>query len=356
MKKFIKSTLSLASLSTLLLLVLFGIKAHAQSFVLDVPNESQAASVSQTIGLTQITVDYHSPAVKGRQIWGSLVPYGRVWRCGANENTIICFTHDVKIEGKDIKAGTYGLHMIPTENEWTIIFSSNTTSWGSFFYRPTEDVLRVNVKPEATNENREYLSYEFYNREQQSATLALVWEKVKVPIKIEVDVHKIVIESLKNQLRGTEGFTWRGWNDAAAYCLQNNVELTQGIIWIDVSISSEANFTNMSTKAGLLRLMGQKEKADKIMEEAMPLATENELNRYGYQLMQAGDIEGAMEVFEMNVKMHPKSWNVYDSYAEALTAKGDKKNAIKNYKKAKSLTEDEAQIKRIDGVIKTLGA
>lgn len=227
---------------------------------------------------------------------------------------------------------------------------------GKFFYRPAEDVLRVKVKPEQINESREWLTYEFFNREQQSAILALIWEKVKVPIKIEVDVHKIVIASLKDQLRGTEGFTWRGWNDAAAYCLQNNVEIEQGLTWVEVSIRSEANFTNMRTKAGLLRLAGKQEEADKIMKEAMPLASENELNAYGYQLMQAGDLDGAMEVFAANVKQHPKSWNVYDSYAEALAAKGDKKNAVKNYKKAKSLTDDEVQIKRIDGEIKKLEA
>ena len=356
MKKFIQQSISLSGLATLILITLFSIKAHSQSFVLDVPNESQEATVMQTIGLTNITVNYHSPAVKGRQVWDGIVPYGQLWRCGANENTLISFTHDVKIEGKEIKAGTYGLHMIPNKEEWTIIFSSNTTSWGSFFYRPAEDVLRVNVKPEQMNESREWLTYEFFNREQQSATLALIWEKIKVPVKIEVDVHKIVIASLKDQLRGTEGFTWRGWNDAAAYCLQNNVEIEQGLTWIEVSIRSEANFTNMRTKAGLLRLAGKQEEADKIMKEAMPLASENELNAYGYQLMQAGDIDGAMEVFATNVKQHPKSWNVYDSYAEALAAKGDKKNAVKNYKKAKSLTKDEAQIKRIDGEIKKLEA
>lgn len=133
MKKFIQQSISLSGLATLILITLFSIKAHSQSFVLDVPDESQEATVMQTIGLTNITVNYHSPAVKGRQVWDNLVPYGQLWRCGANENTIISFTHDVKIEGKEIKAGTYGLHMIPTKEEWTIIFSSNTTSWGSFF-------------------------------------------------------------------------------------------------------------------------------------------------------------------------------------------------------------------------------
>ena len=130
---------------------------QAQSTILDIPRQSQHAVLMQRVGITDITISYHRPLVAGRKIWGGVVPYGQVWRAGANENTTIEFTDQVMIEGKPLDRGTYGLHMIPNADEWTVIFSKNSTSWGSFTYDQKEDALRVNVKPHAT-EFREALT------------------------------------------------------------------------------------------------------------------------------------------------------------------------------------------------------
>ena len=172
----------------LLLLGSFGL---AQSFVLDLPRPSQHAVITQRIGITDVTINYHRPMVNKRKVWGGLVPYGQVWRAGANENTTIKFTDPVTIEGKPLPAGAYGLHMIPGENEWTVIFSRNSTSWGSFTYNQAEDALRVTVKPQAT-EFHESLTYDFDDVNPDSTVVTLRWEKVAVPFKVGVNTHEIV--------------------------------------------------------------------------------------------------------------------------------------------------------------------
>src|ERR1700731_1447759 len=179
----------------------------AQSFVLDLPLASQRAEVSQRIGLTDITINYHRPLAKDRKIWNGLVPYGKVWRAGADENTTITFSDPVLIEGKPLDKGTYGLHMIPNVDEWTIIFSKNSTSWGSFTYDQKEDALRVTVKPKAADIHNA-LTYDFDQLQKDSAVVELEWEKITVPFKVSVDVHDVVQASLKKQLRNLSPYTW----------------------------------------------------------------------------------------------------------------------------------------------------
>ena len=163
----------------LLLAALSGI-SPAQSFVLDLPRPSQRAQITQRIGITDITISYHRPLVNGRKVWDALVPYGKVWRAGANENTTITFSDPVTIEGQALDRGTYGLHMIPAADEWTVIFSKNSTSWGAFTYDQAEDALRVNVKPQAA-EMHDALTYDFDQMKADSAVVVLEWEKVAVP-------------------------------------------------------------------------------------------------------------------------------------------------------------------------------
>src|SRR5438093_8022935 len=196
----------------------------AQSFVLDLPDQSQRAEISQKIGLTNITINYHRPLAKNRKIWDGLVPYGKVWRAGANINTTITFSDPVLIEGKPLDKGTYGLHMIPNADEWTIIFSKNSTSWGSFTYDQAEDALRVNVKPRAADMHNA-LTYDVGDLQPDSAVVELEWEKVAVPFKVAVDVHSTVEASLKKQLRNLSQYTWISWDDAANYLLAEKVAL-----------------------------------------------------------------------------------------------------------------------------------
>ena len=332
---------------------LFLINEFTFSQQLTVPMTSQKASVSQRIGLTDITIDYHRPGVNGRRIWGKLVPYNEVWRAGANENTTISFTDPVLIEGKEIAAGTYGLHMIPTENDWTIIFSKNNWSWGSFFYDPDEDVLRVIVKPENTD-FQEWLVYSFDEPSPNSVTAVLHWENLKVPIKIQTDVNKVVLDNFKKELDNLQGFSWQAWNQAAAYCLLNDYNIDQAIKWSDRSIGINKNGSNLWIKSMLMDKTGNTQESKNLKSEALTIATEAEINTLGYQFLFANHVDNAIELFENNIKAHPDSWNVYDSLGEALAVKGDKENAEKNYEKALEMVKDEGNKKRINSILNDL--
>lgn len=328
------------------------ITVKAQQRELTAPELSQAASVTQRIGLTDISISYHSPLAKGRKIWGELVPYNEVWRAGANENTVISFSTDVTVEGKFLAAGTYGLHMIPTPREWKVIFSKNAAAWGSFFYNEKEDALRVNVVPRKA-ENQEWLSYSFINPKAISVTAALHWEELVIPFDIGIDVPETVYQNMKKELTGINGFFWQGFNQAAAYCIQNKIHLDDAAKWIDNSISIQKNFTNLNTKAKLLEVQQNNAEASAIKKEALSIADEVQLNAYGYELLGQGRMNDAIELFRDNVKRYPTSWNVYDSLGEALEKSGDKKGAMANYKTALAKAP-EAQKKRLETVISKL--
>lgn len=316
------------------------------------PEASQAAKVSQRIGLTDIEINYHSPLIKNRTVWGDLVPYGKVWRAGANENTSISFSTDVKIGGKQLLAGTYGLHMIPEKDEWTIIFSKNYYSWGSFFYSESEDALRIKVKP-LSSEMQDWLGYYFINPTASAVTFELRWEKLRVPVLVEVDVPETVFQSMQKELVHINGFFWQGYNQAAAYCISNNIHLDMAEKWIEKSIAIQKNFTNLTTKSKLKALQNNQAEAEKLSKEAMELADEAQLNSYGYQLLSQNKNAEAINIFSINVKRYPSSWNVYDSLAEAYELGGNKKSALSNYKIALSKAP-EAQKSRLNETIKKL--
>ena len=320
---------------------------------LTLPQPSPKASVSQTVGLTDIAINYHRPAVNKRTIWGDLVPYDQVWRAGANENTTISFSSPVVVNGQLLPAGTYGLHMIPTRGDWTVAFSNVSWAWGSFTYDQKEDALRVTAKPQPA-EFRERLSYEFEEPTEKSVGIALRWEKLKVPITVAVDTPAVVVTSLRRELRDLPRFSWQGWNQAAAYCMRNKVNLDEALTWADRSISMQENFNNLRTKAGILEAKGDARGAAGLREKSMKMATEVDINAYGYQLLGAGKTDEAIEMFRKNVKDHPESWNVYDSLGEAYDRKGEKKLAAENYRKAESMAKDPDQKKRIAGILKKL--
>lgn len=310
---------------------------------LTTPRPSPAAKFTQTVGLTNITIKYSRPSVNDREIWGKLVPYNegnpRPWRAGANENTVIHFSDDVTIEGKALAAGAYGLHIIPAEDKATIIFSTNTSSWGSFFYNQSEDALRVDVKTKSC-EHHEVLTYDVVALSNNEATIALSWADKRIPFKVGVDTHEITLANMRDELRSLPGFSWQGWNQAANYCLQNNINHEEAIGWADASIQRGANFTNMSTKSGLLAQTGKAEESKEIMDNALKVATNAELNVYGYQLLNQQKFDEAIKIFQMNVEQNPNDPNVHDSLGEGYVlrdAKGDKKLAIKSFKKSLSL-------------------
>ncbi len=322
----------------------------AQAPPLDLPQPSPEASVTQTVGLTQIEVRYHRPAVNKRKIWGELVPWGQVWRAGANENTTIAFSSPVAVEGQKLAAGTYGLHMIPTEKEWTVIFSSMAGGWGSFGYDQKEDALRATVQP-IPGQFTERLEYTFENPTDDSVSAVLRWDELAVPVRITVDTPAIVVENLRIELRGLAQFFWQPWNQAANYCLQKSVDLEEATKWADRSIAIQENFTNLRTKAGLLEKQGDVKTAEALRAKALQIATEADMNTYGYQLLGEKKIDAAIAVFQKNVKDYPKSWNTYDSLGDGYLNKGDKKLAAEYYGKAMAMTTDETQRKRISDIL-----
>lgn len=317
------------------------------------------------IGFATVEINYSSPGAKGRDIWGKLVPYGLApnafgngkpmpWRVGANENTTISLSHNAKVNGSELKAGKYGIHAIVQENEWTIIFSNDTDAWGSFFYEKENDALRINAKPEKS-EFKEWMTIYFDNYSLASANLNIHWGEIKVPITIEFDQHNVALDTYKKELSNLPGFNQAAWGAAARYCLNNNINLDEAMVWIDKALAMNGgnNFNNTSVKAGLLTTAGKKAEGDKLMEASIGNSTEAELNIYGYQLINQGRLDDAIEIFKMNIKRHPDAWNVYDSLGEALNNKGDKKGAKENYETAYDKAPD-AQKSRIEAIIKGL--
>src|SRR5215475_3835618 len=297
------------------------------------PTLSQHAVITQRIGLTDVTINYHAPLVGGRKLWGAAVPYDKVWRSGANQNTTISFSEDVSIEVKPLAAGTYGLHTIPAADQWTIIFSKNSTSWGSFTYDEKEDALRVTVKPHET-EFRESLAYTFDDIKPDSTLATLRWEKLAVPFRVSTDIKATTLRSIKNQLRSTGGFTWMGYDEAANWCLDNNYELEQALKWEDTSIQNEDRFENNLNKSEILSALGKKPEADAAKKHAFEVASGVQLHVYGRQLQIQGKQEEGFAVFQMNIQKRPNEWYTHGEISRIASAKGDFDTAVKEMKLA----------------------
>jgi hypothetical protein len=336
-----------ALLATLVLLA--SATAHAQ-VALKTPEQSPAATVSQTIGLTEVTVVYHRPAVGGRPIWGKLVPYGEPWRVGANENTTITFSTDVKVGGKPLKAGTYGLHALPTAKDWTMMFSTMSLAWGSFTYDQKEDAARITVTPRATASSVERLLYRFDDPTDTKATLVLAWEKLEVPIAIEAETPKVVMASIRQQLRGPAGFAWQGYAQAGDYWLRNGGPLDEALKLADRSIQMNENYQNLTLRAAIVEKQGNAKAATELRAKAQGLATETDLAQAGFQLLRGEKkVDEALKVFQAAAARFPESVLAHAGIAESLVAKGDKPGATAEYTKALSYSKDPAQKKRLEG-------
>jgi tetratricopeptide (TPR) repeat protein len=309
-------------------LLLLASLGQAQSFVLDLPRPSQHAVVTQRVGITDITINYHRPVVNKRKVWGGLVPYGQVWRAGANENTTIQFTDPVTIEGKPLPKGSYGLHMIPGENDWVVIFSKNSTAWGSFTYDQAEDALRITVKPQ-TADFHEALGYDFDDVTPDSSVVTLRWEKVAVPFKVGVNTHEIVAQNLHSQLRGLSQYSWEGWDDAANYLLQEKLDMDEALKYCDTSIKNEARYDNLMTKSQVLDALSRKDEATTARNKALTMANAIQLHGYARQLQINGKQAEAFAIFRDNAKKNPDQWIVHAGLARMYSAQGDFANAAK---------------------------
>ena len=345
-------------LTILPMLVFISIFSFAQIPLTVLPSGGNKKAITgEQVGLTKIVINYDRPAVKGREgkIWGQLVHVGYTdqgfgntkaapWRAGSNENTTIEFSTDVKIEGKDLPAGKYGFFIAYDPNEPTLIFSKNSTSWGSYYYNEKEDALRVKVKPVALDRSVEWLKYEFLNETENSATIALSWEKLMIPFKVEVDYVKDQLQSFRNELRTEKGFIWQSWEQAANWCLQRNVNLEEALMWADSATSpgfeGAKSFRAASTKAQLLEKLGRGTEAMAIMKNALPNASMNEIHQYGRTLLTQKKSKEALEVFKSNFSKYPNQFTTLIGLVRGYSANADYTNALKYANQALPLAPD----------------
>ena len=322
---------------------------------LNLPDVSQAAEVKQRIALTDIAIKYHRPLVNGRKIWGGLVPYGKVWRAGANENTTIEFSDPVSVEGKPLDKGIYGLHMIPNQDSCTVIFSKTNTGWGSYSYDQKEDALRVDVKPRPLAETKEALEFEFEDLKPNSTAVTLKWEKLGIPFTVSVNDDQ-TLQNIRAQLKGRGQFTWQALDEGAQFCLTKKINLDEALRWADASIQNEERFENLSTKADILKALNRPDEAKTAWNQALEKATGPQLYTYGRQLQNQKKGAEAMEIFKEVAKRFPNG--VYGSLAQARikSAAGDFAGALNDAKQAQAAAPSDAQKQAIQALITRLEA
>jgi hypothetical protein len=348
---------------------LFTVTSIAQ---LDLPasGNNPRAMVSEEVGITSITIKYSRPDVNKREgkIYGDgkLVTYGfstqnfitnsntSPWRAGANEATTITFEHNVKVEGKDIKAGTYGLFMAMAADDITVIFSTQTEAWGSFYYKQEDDVLRVNVKPVVLDKSVEYLKYEFIDHKEKSCVVAMQWEKLSVPFKIDVDADNIILARMRDELNTRKGFTPALLLQATQFCFNKNINLEEALTWskraID-GIGGQKTYVTLRNLATAYEKLNRITEADSTMNEALAIATTNQYTAYGRQLITLKRADKAIEVFKANQKRYGDVFAVNNGLMSGYSAISDFKNAIKFANKAMLQAPNEAAKKQIEGLV-----
>ena len=334
---------------------------------------NKKAWVGERIGLTDITIHYNRPAVKGREgkIWGALVPYGFTdleygtsksapWRAGANENTTIEFSTDVLVEGKKLAAGKYGFFIATGQNESTLIFSKTNSAWGSYFYDEAADALRVTVKQQPLDKSVELLQFVFLNQTENSATIALQWEKLMFPFKVEADVKGAQLAMFRQELASAKGFEWQAWTQAANWTAEQNTNLEEGLKWAEYAISKpfigQKNFQTLSTKARILNKMGKNAEADAIMKEAASLGTMTEVHGYARQLLADKKVAEAGEVFQANYKKYPNVFTTNMGMVRALSSQGKYKEALKYANAALPQATDANNKNNVTSIIEKLKA
>ena len=332
-------------------LALFALAATAQAD-LDLPDVSQLAVVKQRVGLTDIKITYHRPLVNGRKIWGGVVPLGEVWRAGANQNTTIEFSDAVSVEGQALPKGVYGLHMIPTADTWTIIFSKMASAWGSYTYKQEEDALRVTVKPRPA-EMEEALEFEFEDLKPDSTLVTMKWEKLAVPFKVSVS-DETTLANIRNQMRGRAQYEWDSLNQAAQFCLSKKINLDEALKWADASIQNEERFENLATKSDLLKAMNKAEDAKKTWEQAIAKTTPIQLYGYARRLMFEKKDAEAMEILKEVAKRYPDTPFGHLSNARIKSAAGNFAGAAEDAKKAQAVAISDQQKKNIQALIDRL--
>jgi hypothetical protein len=235
------------------------------------PEASPGAVLTQELGISKVTITYHRPGVKGRKVWGGLVPTGQVWRLGANEATTVELSHDAKIDGKDVKAGKYALFAIPAESEWTLILNRKSDQWGAYFYKAEDDVLRFNVKPEPLAETAEWFDVDAVPLSNRAMRIDISWDKLRVPFTIEFDTPALVWKSIDEAVANPSA-TWGDFHNAARYAWQTNTRMDDGLKWIDEAMKRQESFWNYELKGLMLHRLGRDEEAVPLMHKAAELS------------------------------------------------------------------------------------
>jgi tetratricopeptide (TPR) repeat protein len=333
--------------------------------------------VTQQVGPVTVTISYSSPRVvlKGNdrhgKIWGKLVPYGLTeldfndckscpWRAGANENTVFTVSDEVKVQGKSLPAGSYGLFAITGPDEWTFVFSKNATSWGSYWYDPKEDALRVTAKP-GRGEYHEWLTYDFVEREPAKAIVALKWEEVQVPLAITVDdVNARWVAKMKDELRGYTGFYWENWQRAADYCLRNKIAVPEALDWAQrgagPNFGGDSEILAVATLARAQAANGKDADAAKTWDKAinLPGATAVQIHQVGRGLLAEGKTQQALSIFQTNAKRFPDRWPVHVGLMRGYAGVGDAKKALEEARLALKQAPDEPNKKGLMDAIAKL--
>jgi hypothetical protein len=370
--------MSRAALAVAALLAVAAVPASAQSALTLPPSgDNQRSVVTQYMGLVSASIDYSSPDVtsptgedRRGKIWGQLVPYGMTdlgfnggkpspWRAGANENTVFTVSHDVQVEGQPLPAGRYGLHMIPGPEEWTVVFSKNSSTWGSYWYEPSEDALRVTVKP-VKNEYRHWLTYEFEDRQQDSSVASLQWEELKVPFKISVpNGNELYFQKLSDELRGAPGFDFQAYENAAQFALQRDIHLDQALVWAEKASGpplGRETISTLTTKAQVLDKLGRGDEALQAVKKALdlPSASATDIHMLGRQLQAQGKTKEAVEVFKHNAKRYPGVWPTEVGLARAHSALGEYATALEHAKTALAQAPDPQNKQTLERAVKML--
>ena len=326
---------------------------------LPLPEASPKASVAQSIGVTNIEINYHRPAVNKRKIFGGLVSYGAVWRAGANENTIISFSTPVTIEGQALPAGSYGLFMIPTSSTWTVVFSKFASSWGAYSYDQSEDALRVTVTPQPMSESQERMAFTFDDLTNNSVTASLRWEKLRVPFKISVDLPSTVRASIRDTLRGGKHWDPNAWAAAARWELRNG-DADTALKYADKALEYGATTNTLRTKAAVLDKKGDKAGAKALRDRAMSMANEAEMMAFTVgPMMGEKKYDEAMKYVNDYLAKNPNSpnkWRFLVMVGDAYLAKGDQAKAREYYDQAMALASDAADREEVQDSINAMGA
>ena len=334
---------------------------------------NKRAWVGERIGITDVSISYNRPGLKGRdgKIWGQLVQPGfndlgfgsskaAPWRAGANENTTLEFSTEVMVEGHIVPAGKYGFFVAYNPGECTLILSKNATSWGSFFYDDKEDILRVKVKPEILDRPVEWMKFEFTDETPTSSMVRLMWDKLSIPFKIEVDLANTQLASLRKELRSEKGFMWESWDQAAQWAVQNNTDLDEALRWTDTAtgpiFGGASLFQPWATRAQVLSKLGRSAEADVAMKKALPLANMNQLHQYGRQLLSQKRNKEALDVFRINFDKNPNQFTTMMGLARGYSANADFPNALKYAKMALPLAPNAQTKTFVEDAISKLGA